>query len=41
LEEAQRLVDNDPYMRSGVIRSHRLTQYEIHGCNPALLRVTS
>ena len=41
LEEAQRFVDNDPYIRSGVIRSHRLTQYEIHGCNPALLRVTS
>ena len=38
LEEAQRFVDDDPYLRSGVVRSYRLTQYEIHGSNPELLR---
>lgn len=41
LEEAQQMVDDDPYLRAGVIRSHRLAEYEIHGINPALLRVSA
>ena len=40
LEEAQGLVNDDPYILAGVIHGHRLREYEIHGVNPALLRVT-
>jgi uncharacterized protein YciI len=40
LEEAQRFLDDDPYILEGVTRSHRLREYQIHGANPALLRVT-
>jgi uncharacterized protein YciI len=40
LEAAQTLVSGDPYILAGVIRWHKLREYEIHGVNPALLRVT-
>jgi uncharacterized protein YciI len=40
LEAAQALVSDDPYILAGVIRGHKLREYEIHGVNPALLRVT-
>jgi uncharacterized protein len=40
LEAAQRLVNDDPYMLEGCITGHRLQEYQIHGANAALLRVT-
>jgi uncharacterized protein len=40
LDAAQRLVDDDPYILEGCITCHRLREYEIHGANAALLRVT-
>jgi uncharacterized protein len=40
LEVAQRLVDDDPYILERCITRHRLREYEIHGANAALLRVT-
>lgn len=40
LEEAQALVDEDPYLVEGVIRHYVLRRYEIHGANPDLLEVT-
>jgi uncharacterized protein YciI len=40
LEVAQRLVDNDPYIREGCIPRYRLRKYEIHGANASLLRAT-
>jgi uncharacterized protein YciI len=39
LEEAQRLVDEDPYILSGAILGHKLRAYEVHGANPGRLRV--
>ena len=40
LDEARRLVNDDPYVKRGAIRSYRLREYETHGVNAALLRVT-
>ena len=40
LEEAQRLVDDDPYLHEGVILRHQLREYEVHAVNSALLRTT-
>lgn len=39
LADAQRLVDQDPYVREGAVRSYQLRRYEVHGANPALLEV--
>jgi len=40
LEAARSLVDDDPYILEGCITRHRLREYQIHGANAALLRVT-
>ena len=40
LDEARRLVESDPYVREGAVIGYRLREYEIHGANAALLRVT-
>jgi uncharacterized protein YciI len=39
LEEAQRLVDEDPYLREGAVRTYKLRRYEVHGGDFARLRV--
>jgi uncharacterized protein YciI len=40
LEDAQRLVDEDPYIRAGAIRSYKLRAYDVHGADPTRLHVT-
>jgi uncharacterized protein YciI len=38
--DAEGLMSNDPYFLGGAIASYRITQWEIHGANASLLRVT-
>ena len=40
LHDAEGLVRDDPYIREGVISSWKLREYEVHGINRDLLRVT-
>lgn len=40
LEEAKKLVEEDPYILEGVVDSYKLREYEVHGENKSLLRVT-
>ena len=40
LEEAEGLVNDDPFVREGLIVSWKLREYEVHGINQDLLRVT-
>ena len=41
LHDAEALVHNDPYIREeGLIASWKLREYEVHGINRDLLRVT-
>ena len=40
LKDAQSLVQDDPYIREGLIESFKLREYEVHGANRDLLRVT-
>jgi uncharacterized protein YciI len=39
-EEAEKMVRDDPYVLDGVAVTFKLREYEIHGVNPMLLRVT-
>jgi uncharacterized protein YciI len=39
-EAADRMVAEDPYVKGGAILKYRLWEYEIHGANASLLRVT-
>jgi uncharacterized protein YciI len=41
LQAAESMVAQDPYIQEGAISTYRLRQYEIHGVNPRLLRVTN
>ena len=40
LQDAERLVQEDPYIREGLITAYKLREYEVHGINRDLLRVT-
>ena len=40
LQDAERLVKDDPYIQEGLIADHKLREYEVHGINRELLRVT-
>ena len=40
LHEAEHLVHDDPYIREGLITGWKLREYEVHGINRDLLRVT-
>ena len=40
LHDAERLVQDDPYIREGLIATYKLREYEVHGINRDLLRVT-
>ena len=40
LREAEGLVHDDPYIREGLITAWKLREYEVHGINRDLLRVT-
>jgi uncharacterized protein len=39
-EAAELMVAEDPYVKEGAILKYRVREYEIHGANPGLLRVT-
>jgi uncharacterized protein YciI len=39
-EAADLMVAEDPYVKGGAILKYRLREYEIHGANASLLRVT-
>ena len=40
LHDAEGLVHDDPYIQEGLIKSWKLREYEVHGMNRDLLRVT-
>lgn len=39
-EEAEQFVKEDPYVKESVVTTFKLREYEIHGVNVQLLRVT-
>jgi len=39
-ESAEKLAREDPYVLGGAIRSYRILAWEVHGANPALLKVS-
>ena len=40
LRDAEGMVQDDPYIREGLITTYKLREYEVHGINRDLLRVT-